>query len=131
MSTKSDTKNLRSFGLLVGGIFSVIALWPTVFSGEPPRWWAFAVGAALIGLGLVLPAALAPVYRVWMRIGHVLGWINTRIILGVIFYGMVTPMGLIMRVLGKDPMRRVLVQESETYRVARTARPSSHLRRQF
>ncbi len=131
MNSSSDTKTLRSFGLLVGGIFCVIALWPTVFRGEPPRWWAFAIGTALIGIGLVLPVALAPVYRVWMKVGHVLGWINTRIILGVIFYGLITPMGLVMRMLGKDSMRRVLLQETESYRVARTARPSSHLQRQF
>ena len=131
MSTSLDRKELRSFGLLVGGVFSVIGLWPILFRGDPPRWWALALGGTLIVLGLALPVVLKPVYRIWMKVGHVLGWVNTRIILGIIFYGLFTPMGLIRRALGKDAMRRALVQDAETYRVTRTRRPPSHVKHQF
>ena len=131
MSTSSDRNDLRSFGLLVGGVFSVIGLWPILFRGDPPRWWALALGGTLIVLGLALPVVLKPVYRIWMKVGHVLGWVNTRIILGIIFYGLFTPMGLIRRALGKDAMRRALVQDTDTYRVTRTRRPPSHVKHQF
>ena len=131
MSTSLDRKELRSFGLLVGGVFSVIGLWPILFRGDPPRWWALALGGTLIVLGLALPVVLKPVYRIWMKVGHVLGWVNTRIILGIIFYGLFTPMGLIRRALGKDSMRRALVQDTDTYRVTRTPRPPSHVKHQF
>ncbi len=131
MKYQADRKELKRFGLLVGGILSAIGLWLITAEGIGRQVWLVVLGVSLVLLGLLLPGALGPVYRVWMRVGHVLGWINTRIILGVIFYGLITPMGLIMRMLGKDSMRRVLIREAHSYRVARTARPSSHLRRQF
>jgi hypothetical protein len=82
-------------------------------------------------LALVWPHSLERVYRLWMAVGEVLGWINTRLILGVLFYGLFTPLGLLMRLRGKDPMRRALAPEAETYRVRRQPRPSSHMRHQF
>ena len=66
-----------------------------------------------------------------MIVGHALGWVNTRIILGIVFYGLLTPMGLAMRLFGKDSMQRQFVQEAHTYRVMRNPRPRSHLMRQF
>lgn len=122
---------LRSFGLIVGGIFALIGVWPALWRGQPPRLWGLLAGGVLIGLGLVWPRSLAHVYRLWMAVGEVLGWINTRLILGVLFYGLFTPMGLLMRLRGKDPMRRTLTPEVETYRVVRQPRPSSHMRHQF
>jgi hypothetical protein len=66
-----------------------------------------------------------------MAIGEILGWINTRILLGLIFYGIFTPLGLLMRLRGQDPMRRTLTPEADTYRVVRQPRPSSHMQHQF
>jgi hypothetical protein len=66
-----------------------------------------------------------------MLVGHVLGWINTRIILGLVFYVVVTPMGIIRRMLGKDPMGRRTRPELDTYRVLREPRPGSHLTKQY
>lgn len=131
MSQQATTKELRTFGLMVGGVFSVIGLWPIVFRGDAPRIWAISVGGALVGLGLALPSSLKHIHLVWMKIGHVLGYINTRILLGVIFYGLITPMGMMMRVLGKDPMHRVLVPGVDTYRVIRPPRARLHMRNQF
>jgi hypothetical protein len=132
MERKNVTgKELRQFGILVGGVFSVIGLWPLIFRGDPPRFWALAIGGSLILLGFVLPRSLAPVYRGWMVIGHALGWINTRIILGLIFYGMITPMGMVMRLLGKDPLRLGSPGEIESYRINRTPRERTHMRNLF
>ena len=127
----SDTKHLRSFGLIVGGIFALIGVWPVVWRGQPLRLWSLTLGGLLLVLGLVLPRSLTQLYRLWMTVGEVLGWINTRVILGAIFYLLFTPMGLYMRLRGKDPMRRTLVPEAESYRVVRQPRPSSHMRHQF
>lgn len=131
MSQQATTKELRTFGLMVGGVFSVIGLWPAVFRGDSPRIWAISVGGALVGLGLVLPSSLKHIHLVWMKIGHVLGYINTRILLGVIFYGLITPMGVIMRIFGKDPMHRVLMPGVDTYRVVRPPRARLHMKNQF
>jgi hypothetical protein len=122
---------LRSFGLLVGGIFAAIGLWPTVVRAQPPRLWVLVLAGLLLIPALVLPKSLRLVYRVWMTLGHILGWINTRIILGVVFYGLFTPMGLVMRLLRNDPMRRSFEPEAASYRIVRQSRPSSHMQQQF
>lgn len=124
-------KQLRSFGLLVGGVFALIGFWPAVFRKEDPRIWSLAVAGVLVVAGLLIPKALGPVYRVWMVIGHVLGFINTRIILGVIFYVVFTPTGILMRWLKRDPMRRQMDRGLTTYRVPRTPRPGTHMKHQF
>jgi len=128
---KTETKQLRNFGLMVGGIFLIIGLWPVLLRSENPRAWAVVLGGLLMSLGFGLPKLLGPVYRVWMILGHALGWVNTRILLGIVFYGLLTPMGLIMRLFGKDSMRRQFVQEAHTYRIMRRIRPRSHMMRQF
>ncbi|WP_447602500.1 SxtJ family membrane protein [Nitrospira sp. Nam80] len=131
MTEQLNMKELRNFGLIVGGIFLIIGMWPLVWRGEGMRLWALGLGGVLVTLGLLLPAALAPVFKVWMKVGHVLGWINTRVILGILFYGLITPMGVVMRLFGWDAMRRVLVRDAHTYRVVRQPRPKSHMTRQF
>lgn len=124
-------KDLRQFGLLVGGVFAVIGLWPVVFRSESPRLWAMMLGSLLMVLGAILPQSLKLIYWGWMKIGHVLGSINTKIILGTIYFLLITPMGLVMRLMGKDPMHRVLAKETTTYRVVRAPRSPQHMRNQF
>jgi hypothetical protein len=126
-----DTKRLRSFGLIVGGIFALLGVWPGVWRGQPLRLWSVLLGGMLLSLALAWPRSLTHVYRLWMTVGEILGWINTRLILGAIFYLLFTPLGWYMRLRGKDPMRRTLAPEAESYRVVRQPRPSSHMRHQF
>lgn len=124
-----ETKQLRSFGLIAGGIFALIGVWPALWRAQP-RLWSLFLGVAVMALALVGPRSLAQVYRLWMTVGEVLGWINTRLLLSVLFFGLLTPMGLFMRLRG-DPMRRTLSAEADTYRVARQPRPASHMQHQF
>jgi hypothetical protein len=131
MDQKIEKKQLRDFGLLVGGIFTIIAVWPMVFRGEPLRLWALGLGVVLMTLGVGLPSVLLPIHKVWMGIGHVLGWINTRIILGIVFYGLVTPIGMMFRLMGKDTMRQAFAESSPTYRVVRKPRLRGHMKFQF
>ena len=131
MKQQDEKKQLRHFGLIVGGIFGVIGVWPIVFRGEGPRLWALAIAVALGVPALVLPRSLTHVHRVWMAVGETLGWINTRILLALVFYGIATPMGILMRRLGHDPMRRRFDPGVETYRVVKPVRPAAHMTRQF
>lgn len=124
-------KELRHFGLLVGGVFCLIGLWPAVVRREGVRLWALILGALLVGLAIVIPERLGPIHRIWMFAGHILGWINTRIILAAIYYGMLTPIGLTMRLLGRDALRLKILREAETYRVPKRLRPRTHMLRQF
>ena len=124
-------RDLRQFGLLVGGVFAVIGLWPVVFRSESPRLWATILGSLLIVLGAIAPQSLQQAHKGWMKVGHVLGSINTKIILGIIYYLLITPMGLAMRLMGKDPMHRALAQDTDTYRIVRSPRSRHHMRNQF
>lgn len=133
MKLSGDTglKQIRSFGLMVGGIFAVIGLWPMLLRGEDVRAWFLCLAGFLIICALVWPKGLKPVYKVWMLIGHALGWLNSRILLAVGFYGFFTPIGLVMRVMGKDPMKRKLDSGARSYRVTRLPRPGSHMKNQY
>lgn len=131
MTTKTELKELRAFGLLVGGVFAAIGLWPAVLHGASPRLWALVLAGALILLALAAPVALGPIHRIWMKVGHVLGYVNTRILLGLIFYVVLTPMGLVRRALGKDTLQKAFAPDTETYRVPKSPRPASHVKHQF
>jgi hypothetical protein len=124
-------KTLRQFGLMVGGVFLFIGLWPLVWRQEAMRIWVVVPGALLAAAGLVLPGVLKHVYQGWMWVGHIMGWVNTRIILGILFYGVVTPMGVIMKLTGRDPMRRKFEPDAQTYRVMCQPRPASHMKNMF
>ena len=131
MQNKTDKKQFRSFGLTVGGIFGVIGLWPVLFHNGAPRGWAILLAGLLVVPALVLPGSLAWVYGRWMALGHIMGWINTRIILGMVFYLVVTPTGMIRRLLGKDPMGKAIRTDLNSYRIIPKLRPASHLKRQY
>ncbi len=103
----SSTKALRKFGLTVGLGFAVIGAlsWARGHTAAPRVLWALAV--LLLVPAAVAPAALAPVERVWMRFATVLGHVNTRMILTVVFYALLTPIGFVLRRF-HDPLDRSL-----------------------
>jgi len=131
MSDPVKVSDLRTFGLVVGGIFLVIALWPLVVRGESARLWAAVLSATLVALGLLAPARLRLPHRAWSTIGEILGWINLRIVMGIVFFGLFTPIGWIRRALGRDALGLTYDPDSPTYRTARQARPVTHMKRQF
>ena len=131
MNQDVSAKELRRFGLLVGGILNVIGLWPMLLYGESLRWWAVGLGGLLLAIGGVLPLALAPLHKGWMWVGELLGWINTRILLSIVFYGMITPISIAFRLMGKDMKRQSIFETRPTYRVIRQPRPRSHMKYQF
>lgn len=131
MENDINTKQLRSFGLTVGGIFALIGVWPVVLQDAGSQWWALIIAAFLILPALIVPTSLSWVYKRWMALGHIMGWINTRIILGFVFYFIVTPMGFVRRLLGKDPMGKQIRPDMNTYRIIRKPRPAAHLKRQY
>ncbi len=122
---------LRSFGTTVGGVFLFIAMWPFIRRGQNPRLWALILGGSLFVPGILTPSILRQPHRAWMQLAHVLGWINTKIILSLIYYVVFTPTAFIIRLTGKDPMNRFLLPNADSYRVVRQARSPSHMKRQF
>lgn len=128
-----DNKGLRKFGITTGVIIVVLfaAFFPWVFDAETMPIWPWIVAGILWLPALFMPNSLRPVYTVWMRIGHAIGWVNTRIILGLVFYIVVLPMGLIMRMFGKDPMARKYDKAASSYRVKTVSEPKDRLEKPY
>lgn len=94
----------RSFGFVFAAVFALIALWPLLHQGGV-RVWALVVAAAFALIAVVRPALLATPNRLWMKLGLLLGKIVSPIALGILFYAVLTPLGVLMRLTGKDPLR--------------------------
>ena len=131
MNTHIANRQLRSFGLIVGACFSAIGLVPLIYGGRGIRTWAVSVGGALIITALFAPALLKPVHRWWMRLAEVLAWVNTRLILLVVYYVVIVPIAGLLRISGRDPLGLKLSAEETSYRVVRAKRPASHMLRQY
>ena len=127
-----DRKGLREFGLVTGGIVAGLfglAL-PWLFTFQLPLW-PWIVGGVLAAWALVAPESLRSPYRVWMRFGLALSVVTTPLILGIVFFLVVTPTALVIRVLGKDPMARALDERAESYRTPSEKPPRANMERPF
>ncbi len=105
MNRRASLKELRRFGLSVGavilGLFGLVLPW---IAGRAFPRWPFFLGLPLMLLGTAWPALLRPLHFVWMKLATALGWVNTRIILAILFFLIFTPLALLRRLLRKDPL---------------------------
>ena len=96
----------RSFGLVMAACFGIVGLFPLLHAPVSAiRWWALAIAAAFLALALLRTAPLRPLNRWWLKLGLLLSKVVSPIVLMLLFYATVTPIGLLMRAAGKDPMR--------------------------
>ncbi len=109
----------RAFGLLFAVVFALIALWP-LLDDAGPRWWGLAVAGAFAFMALAAPQVLAPANRLWHRFGLLLGRLVNPLVMGLLFYLVVTPTGLILRAFGKDFLRLAREPEADSYWIERT-----------
>jgi len=107
----------RVFGLVVGGFFGLVGLWPALWRGEPPRLPALGAAAVLVGLGLFAPQRLERVNQLWFGLGRVLHAIVSPLIMAILFFFAVTPAAWLLRLFGKDPLR--LAPGAESYWIPR------------
>lgn len=100
-------KEYRKFGLTFAVVITLIfgLFFPWAF-GADTSFWPWAIAAVLLAWALITPDSLRLVYRPWMRFAHVLGLVNTRLILGLIFFVVFTPLALLFRLSGRDPLDR-------------------------
>ena len=115
---KTGPRDLRKFGWLVGGVFALLAAW-CWWRGKPAFPYFLAAAVPLLALGTVWPKGLKWIYLGWMTIALVLGLIVSTILLTVFFYVVVTPIGLLARMVGKDFLHRRLEPQATTYWVKR------------
>ena len=112
-----DAKGLRRFALTMCVIICILfgLAIPFLFGHSWPIW-PWLVGMVFLLWGTIAPLTLCPVYHVWMRFGLIMSKITTPLILGILFYLILTPAGLIMRIFNKDPMARKFDKTHDTYR---------------
>ena len=106
MKNHIPQKTLREFGFLIGFTFPFLIGWilPLV-GGHTFRTWTIFISIPFLILAIIKPSQLLYPYKAWMKLGHILGWLNSRIILGLVFLIVLQPIALIMRVFGHDPLK--------------------------
>ncbi len=129
-----NTKGLRQFGLMLGGIliglFGFILPWSWGWDSLPNYGWIIA-GTLVLIWALVAPDSMRGLYNGWMRVAMAIGNVINRIILAIVYFIVITPMGLVMRMMGKDPMRRKLDKSVASYRVISKVRDRDHMERPY
>lgn len=108
----------RAFGIVFAAVFAVVGLWPLA-GGGAVRAWALAVAGALVAVALARPRWLAGPNRLWARLGHLLHKVVTPVVMGLVFFATVTPVALIMRALGKDPLALRFDRGAQSYWIER------------
>jgi len=132
-NTAISAPELRQFGLFFGAILVLLfgLLLPFLIGYSFPLWpWVVALLVTV--LALLAPTALTPFYRGWMRFGLIAGFINTRIIMFVLYYALFVPTGLVMKLFGRDALARTTGgKTTDSYRVASAVRPNDHFERPY
>jgi predicted membrane metal-binding protein len=108
----------RAFGLVFSGVFVLIAAWPLLY-GASPRWWAGSVAMVFAVVAMFRPTLLAGLNRLWIRLGVLLGKVVSPFALGILFLGVLMPVGAVLRLFGKDPLRLRLDSGADSYWILR------------
>jgi hypothetical protein len=131
---------LKKFGLLFGGflefLFGMTIPLIKNWSGPGPLFpsldywpvWPWVLATAVASWALIHPGSLFLLHRPWMKFADIAGWINTRIIMLILFYFLIMPMGLLMRLFGYDPMCRKFDKNLASYRVISKPQDRNHMK---
>ena len=131
--TRNELKDLRQFGIALAGILAVFgAIHNTRHHSSSAQWYAVA-GLAILCAGILAPKLLKPVYAIFLKAAHAIGWFNTRVILALIYYVILTPIAIILRIFGKDLLNRKMEKNVSSYwNTRQSAKPAKEqLEKQF
>lgn len=139
---KPNREELRKFGLLFAGILLILfgLLLPFLRHGAAMGWplmeglgprWPWITAAVIAAWALLHPRSLGLLHTPWMKFAQLAQWVNTRIILLLMFYVIILPIGLLLRLFGKDSMHRKFETRVESYRVQADTRDSKHMEKPF
>ena len=118
MQQRAAGSSDRAFGFVFAAFFAIVGLLPLWGRGEV-HGWALLVSLAFALYAVTVPHVLAPLNRAWMAFGELLHHIVSPLALGILYYGVVTPTGLLMRLAGKDPLRLRFEPAARTYWIER------------
>jgi len=127
--SKIKMNSNRNFGLVFFIIFLILGLWP-ITNGEEIRIWLILLAFIFLILGIMESKLLSPLNRLWFKFGIMLGAIVAPIVMGAIFFIVVTPIGIVMRIMGKDLIRKKLNKNSKSYWIKRE-KPIGTMKKQF
>jgi len=129
----NSTKNseLKKFGLLVGSILVLIGIFPAI-KGREPNLYLIIIGIIFLLLVVLVPSLLSPVYKGWMKVGRILGRINTFLILSIIFYLFITPLGFARKIFGSGSKKFAHKLSKNSYWIKRNpVNPKEAMKRTF
>ena len=121
----------RRFGVTVGLILAVLAVWPLIRHHQPVRLWLLVIAAVLVGLGLVAPKLLAPVNKLWFRFGLLLTAVTNPIVMGIMYFAAVVPLAWFIRLRGHDLLRLRRDAAADSYWIERDHSATAPLTKQF
>jgi len=108
---KSKKTSNRSFGILFFLVFLIISIWPIFYSGDV-RLWSLVLSFLFLILGLFNSKILTPIKNIWIKLGEILGKFIAPIVMGLIFFIILTPISLLLRILGKDLLKTKFLKNS-------------------
>ena len=128
-NSKINISSNRSFGLVFFVIFLIVALWPLKYE-EDIRLWSLVISIIFFILGVINSKLLTPLNKQWFKFGMLLGSIVSPIIMGIVYFAVVTPIGVLMRLLGKDLLKTTKTKSISTYWMKRDEKQTS-MKKQF
>ena len=121
----------RSFGIVFCVVFAIVGLFP-LWGGGEPRIWALLVSGAFLAIGFLAPWLLRPLNRLWFLFGLLLNRIVSPVVMGILFFLTVTPVGLLRRLFNRDPLNQNIDPDAASYWIPADRNDStSSMRKQF
>ena len=127
--SKIKISSNRNFGLVFFVLFLIISLWPLI-NGDPVRIWSIIISLIFLVLGFTNSKLLTPLNKLWYKFGMLLGVIVTPFVMGFVFFMVVTPIGLILKMMGKDVLNKKYDKKKSTYWIKRSTSIGT-MKRQF
>lgn len=118
-----DQKKNKSFGILLFFVFIIISLWP-LFSKNEIRIWSLVIAVIFLMLAIFSPKFLSPFTKLWIKLGELIGRFISPIIIGIIYFSILTPIGLLMKMFKKD-LLNLKFSKNQTYWVKRKTKLNS------
>ena len=128
-NSKIKTSSNRSFGLVFFVVFLIVALWPLKYE-EDFRLWSLTLSIIFFILGIINSKLLTPLNMLWFKFGILLGSVVSPIVMGIVYFLVVTPIGVFMRFLGKDLLKTKKVNKVSTYWIKRDSKHGT-MKKQF